>query len=62
MIPGVAVVEHTPTTMRLVVDTSRRSIRDVVDALLDSCLVADLSVVDPPLEQVIAEIYQGPRA
>jgi ABC-2 type transport system ATP-binding protein len=57
---GVTVVEHTPTTMRLVVDTSTRSVRDVVDSVLDSCAVADLSVVDPPLEQVIAEIYEAP--
>jgi ABC-2 type transport system ATP-binding protein len=60
-IPGVTIVEHTPTTMKLVVDTSQRSIRDVVDALLGTCPVADLSVVDPPLEQVIAEIYGAPR-
>jgi ABC-2 type transport system ATP-binding protein len=57
----VTVAEHTPTTMRLVVDTSRRSVRDVVDTLLDSCPVADLSVLDPPLEQVIAEIYGAPN-
>ena len=58
----ITIVEHTPTTMRLVVDTSQRSVREVVDALLDSCSVADLSVLDPPLEQVIAEIYEAPRA
>ena len=57
----VTVVEHTPTTMRLVVDTSRRSVRDVLDDILDSFPVADLSVLDPPLEQVIAEIYEAPR-
>ncbi len=61
---GVAVVEHTATTLKLVVDTTRRSVRDVLDALLDhGDAVADISVVDPPLEQVIAEIYgAGPTA
>ncbi|MGH9213511.1 MAG: ABC transporter ATP-binding protein [Acidimicrobiales bacterium] len=54
---GVSVVEHTDTAMKLVVDTSATPIRDVVDALLDGSEVADISVVDPPLEQVIAEIY-----
>ena len=58
----VTIAEHTPTTMRLVVDTSRRSVRNVIDTILDSCPVADLSVLDPPLEQVIAEIYEAPRA
>jgi ABC-type uncharacterized transport system ATPase subunit len=47
--------------VKLVVDTSRRSIRDVLDTLLESYEVADISVIDPPLEQVIAEIYAAPR-
>jgi ABC-2 type transport system ATP-binding protein len=61
---GVVVVERTPTTLKLVVDTTRRSVRDVLDAVLDhGDAVADISVVDPPLEQVIAEIYgAGPTA
>jgi len=58
---GVEVVEHTPTTLKLVVNTGVTPIRDVVDELLDSCPVVDLSVIDPPLEQVIAEIYRAPR-
>ena len=60
-IAGVTVVEHGPTTLRLVVDTTVRSVRDVLDTLLDDYRVADISVVDPPLEQVIAEIYTAPR-
>jgi ABC-type uncharacterized transport system ATPase subunit len=35
-------------------------VREVLDVLLDSWAVADISVVDPPLEQVIAEIYTAP--
>jgi hypothetical protein len=33
----------------------------VLDMLLDGVSVADISVVDPPLEQVIAEIYGLPQ-
>jgi ABC-2 type transport system ATP-binding protein len=58
---GVTVLEHTATAARLVVDTNRRSVRDVLDVLLDTWPVADISVVDPPLEDVIAEIYGAPR-
>ena len=59
---GVTVLDRSPTAMRLAVDTTRRSIRDVLDAiLLDECAVSDMSVVDPPLEQVIAEIYTSAR-
>ncbi|HEX7165599.1 MAG TPA: ATP-binding cassette domain-containing protein [Acidimicrobiales bacterium] len=62
VIDGVEVVERTATGLKLTVDTSRRSIREVLDTLLDSGVVADISVIDPPLEQVIAEIYGAPRA
>lgn len=58
---GVTVLEHTDTTMKLVVDTATTPIRHVLDVLLDGLPVADISVVDPPLEQVIAAIYGRPR-
>jgi len=58
---GVEVAEHTDATMSLIVDTSRTSIKSVLDALLDTTAVEDISVVDPPLEQVIAEIYGQPQ-
>src|SRR6266540_332058 len=60
-LPGVAVTEHTDTTLRLVVDTTSRSIRDVLDTLLVNLVVSDISVTDPPLDQGIAEIYAMPR-
>ena len=60
--PGVAVLEQSETAVKLSVDTSTTSIRAVLDRLLDDLPVADISVVDPPLEQVIAEIYARPRA
>jgi ABC-2 type transport system ATP-binding protein len=58
---GVTVVGHTPTTVRLAVDTGVAPIRDVVDGLLSSYDLTDLTVTDPPLEQVIAEIYETGR-
>jgi ABC-2 type transport system ATP-binding protein len=56
---GVRVLEHTDQVLQLVVETGRTDIRTVLDALLGPS-VADISVVDPPLEQVIAEIYELP--
>ena len=56
---GVRVLEHTDQTLKLVVETGRTDIRTVLDALLGPH-VADISVLDPPLEQVIAEIYELP--
>ncbi|HEV8296698.1 MAG TPA: ATP-binding cassette domain-containing protein [Acidimicrobiales bacterium] len=58
---GVTVIDQDASTVKLVVDTSRRAVRHVLDAVLDHFPVADISVVDPPLEQVIAEIYAMPQ-
>jgi viologen exporter family transport system ATP-binding protein len=60
-IAGVTVLEHGDATIKLVVDTAVTSIRVVLDDLLDGLAVADISVLDPPLEQVIAAIYARPR-
>jgi len=54
---GTTVTEATHTRISLDVDTSATPVRDVIDALLDRLPVADLTVVDPPLEDVIADAY-----
>jgi ABC-2 type transport system ATP-binding protein len=54
---GLRVLRESGTEYKLVVDTRRRSIRDVLDTLLDTERVADISVLDPPLEDVITRIY-----
>jgi ABC-2 type transport system ATP-binding protein len=59
-LPGVQAAWRSPTELDLVVDTAARPIRAVLDQLLDRGEVADISVVDPPLEQVIAAIYRTP--
>jgi ABC-2 type transport system ATP-binding protein len=59
-LPGVTVLERGEGAMRLVVDTTATPVRTVLDVLLDGPSVTDISVVDPPLEQVIAEIYRRP--
>jgi ABC-2 type transport system ATP-binding protein len=58
-IDGVQVTPESDTVYGLVVDTRRHSVREVLDELLDAYAIADISVVDPPLEQVISEIYGG---
>ena len=54
---GVSVVKSSAEGYKLAVDTKLRSIREVLDELLDHHPVADISVTDPPLEDVIARIY-----
>jgi viologen exporter family transport system ATP-binding protein len=58
-IDGVQVTPESDTVYGLVVDTRRHSVREVLDELLDAYAIADISVIDPPLEQVISEIYGG---
>jgi len=57
---GVTVANSSASLVRLDVDTSVRTIRDVLNEVLAAASAADLSVVDPPLEQVIADIYEAP--
>jgi ABC-2 type transport system ATP-binding protein len=58
-VDGVEVLKGSGTGYKLRVDTDRRPIRDVLDDLLDRHDVADISVLDPPLEDVITEIYEA---
>ena len=59
-IAGVTFTQVTETSLRAVVDTTVRPIKAVLDAVLVELPVTDISVTDPPLEQVIAEIYAMP--
>ncbi len=55
--PGVTVVESEPYRLRLDVDTDVQPIEKLIADLVSSCRVADLTVEEPPLEEVIASIY-----
>lgn len=55
--PGVSELSHDDGSVRLVLDTTRCSVRDLLDDVLARWPVVDVSVTDPPLEQVIATIY-----
>lgn len=58
--PAIAVTSPTASMLRLEVDTSITPVREVLDAVMSAVRVTDLSVVEPPLEQIIGEIYQRP--
>jgi ABC-2 type transport system ATP-binding protein len=59
-LPGVRVLERDEAGARLAVDGST-TVRAVLDRLLDTEGVADVAVVDPPLEDLIARIYEQAR-
>lgn len=56
---GATLTESSTTRVSFDVDTSIAAIRDVIDAILDSLPVNDLSVTDPPLEEIIADVYEA---
>jgi ABC-2 type transport system ATP-binding protein len=56
-IDGATLVKLSGPGAKLEVDTEQRSIRAVLDDLLDRYDVAGISVTEPPLEDVITHIY-----
>jgi ABC-2 type transport system ATP-binding protein len=59
-IPGARLEKLSGAGAKLVVDTSVRPIRAVLDDLLDRYRVVDISVADPPLEEIVSHIYARP--
>lgn len=58
---GIVVLAHEAGRTELSVDTTVVPVRDVLDRLLADRTLSDVSVTDPPLERVIAEIYLSRR-
>ncbi len=56
-LPGVTLLKATEYAMKLQVDTHVTAIESVMTAILSAGSVADISIEDPPLEEVIAHIY-----
>jgi ABC-2 type transport system ATP-binding protein len=56
---GVEVLDASPLHCSLRVDTRVRPVREVLDWVLENRPVADISLTDPPLEDVIGQIYVG---
>ncbi len=56
-LPGVKVLEHSGYSQKLEVDTDKINIDQVTAAILSAGRVVDITIEDPPLEDVIAHIY-----
>jgi ABC-2 type transport system ATP-binding protein len=59
-VEGARLVKLSGAGAKLVVDTGKRPIRSVLDDLLDRYDVVDISVADPPLEEIVSHIYARP--
>lgn len=58
VVPGVRVLKSKDFALKLEVDTSHSRIEDVMKELLAQVRVEDMTISDPPLEEIIALIYQ----
>jgi ABC-2 type transport system ATP-binding protein len=61
-LPGVEVTARRPHATELDVDLERISVEKVVAALLAHTSVEDLSIVDPPMEEIVRAIYESAEA
>jgi ABC-2 type transport system ATP-binding protein len=57
-LPGVMMLKSTPYALKLEVDTTVTPIEQVMGAVMAAGSVADISIEDPPLEEIIAHIYE----
>jgi ABC-2 type transport system ATP-binding protein len=57
--PGVKVLNHAGYTMKLEVDSDKVNIDHVTHAILGAGQVLDITIEDPPLEDVMAHIYNS---
>ena len=56
---GVTMLKSRDAGLKLEVDTSQCPIDQVIASILKECEVLDISISDPPLEDIIAAIYTG---
>ena len=60
-LPGVVVSEHGGHRTTLEVDTTKTPVEAVVQAALRQSQLRDLTIEDPPMEEIVAWIYAGAR-
>jgi len=60
--PGVRVVKSSGFGVKLEVDTDVQPIAQVVGTLMAALPVADITIEDAPMEEIIAAIYRDQRA
>jgi len=60
-LPGVSIVKRKENRLTLSVDTSVVSIEDVLGLIVGRFRIVDMTVEDPPMEEVIRHIYDSRR-
>ncbi len=60
-LPGVTFLKHREHGVKIQVDTSVTLVEAVISQLMARASLPDISITDPPLEEVIQLIYQSPQ-
>jgi len=60
-IPGVRVLRNEDYDVELDVDTTQQSIETAISLIVANVRVADITIEDPPLEEIIAAMYRAER-
>lgn len=54
---GVQVLKAKGHGLKLAIDTEQTSLQPVIAAIMQRCQVLDMTISDPPMEEIIADIY-----
>ncbi|WP_438444432.1 ABC transporter ATP-binding protein [Gorillibacterium sp. sgz5001074] len=57
-LPGVEIVKRSGAGLKLNVDTSVIGIEEVLGHIVSHCRVEDVTIEDPPMEEIITQIYE----
>ena len=59
---GVRVIKAKGHGLKLEIDTARTPLEPVIAAIMQRCHILDMTIADPPMEEIIADIYGRKRA
>ncbi len=60
--PGLKIMEKSPHRLIVEVDTAARSVESVIQSAMRQTALPDITVEDPPMEEIIKAIYDRERA
>ncbi len=56
-VTGIEVLKAKGHGLKLEIDTSRTPLEPVIAAIMQHCHILDMTIADPPMEEIIAAIY-----
>ncbi len=58
---GVIILKAKGHGLKLEIDTARRPLEPIIAAIMQRCHILDMTITDPPMEEIIAAIYSEKR-